>query len=371
MRKALLTLLTLTFFLPSCATLHEPPRGRALSSHAGADFTGAALWSPGEDIFYRSFSSTTHRPTLFRVNAQTGISESLLEAGDVFSLQMSEDGDALFYLESCGGGEPGSGRGEEASSAVVRHSLSGGARERLLDCGVTTSFLSPAGFVLVGGGRLAYARGAEDAQASYLYDLATGEERPLGAGAPVAPSPDGSAVLLNGIRLEPYESPDKALWSIVPVDGGDPELLSLGLSANDSLFRIRWDAAGIRILFTRFDQEGLREDELFLRNVTTGQEQKVANAEGVGGPFMPPWSPDGNKIAFWTFVCLKEGGGSFLGPPSCEVLRSSLNVLELATGVRHVVDSSTQGGGGNVAFSSDGGKIAYGFGSSLYTSDLP
>ncbi len=58
MRKALLTLLTLTFFLPSCATLHEPPRGRALSSHAGADFTSVALWSPQDDIFYRSFSST-------------------------------------------------------------------------------------------------------------------------------------------------------------------------------------------------------------------------------------------------------------------------------------------------------------------------
>jgi Tol biopolymer transport system component len=114
----------------------------------------------------------------------------------------------------------------------------------------------------------------------------------------------------------------------------------------------------------RFDAGSFVTTGLFVRNLTTGQSQAVTGAEDLVS--VPTWSPDGDMIAFWSAVCLVSSSGGRW----CEVVRESLNVLELATGRLQVVDSSTQSGGNNVAFSSDGSKIAYGFGSNLYTSEL-
>ena len=111
---------------------------------------------------------------------------------------------------------------------------------------------------------------------------------------------------------------------------------------------IHWDDKGIRVFYYN---SGL----LTMQNVFTNETTDVWEGQNSEDPYdyYSAWSPDGNKIAFWTDKCLKP---NFF---SCDLSQHSLYIYEITNHNLHKVAYLNDTPCGNMAFTPDSKQIAY------------
>jgi Tol biopolymer transport system component len=334
--KGLLTLIalvvTLALLLSSCSTGAPADfTGRLISDDLELD-NDFLLWTPDDTTIVYG-GSVWHYPgshaEIYAINVQT-LSRKLVEniEGTLSDVKMSADGKTLFYtIESW----------DTAENWLYQRSLETGERELLAE-----------GFglaVSADGGHLAYAKlTPEQLVSTYVYNLQTKEEHFLAEGAPATFSPDGNQLLL----VDFSEASKTWVFSVMPVGGGEAQPLPVDLGADEFPMLMRWDAEGIRLVVVRVEEY----QEWYIHNVTTGDSQAVETSL----PAPLAWSPDGKKIAAWFLECLKRQVFS----TGCEVLQSTLHVIDTTTGARGVVARLTDHHSIEaIAFSHDGTRVAY------------
>jgi hypothetical protein len=85
------------------------------------------------------------------------------------------------------------------------------------------------------------------------------------------------------------------------------------------------------------------------------------------------FSADGRKLAFWQAECV---GRNFWEPQYCSSARGEVVVLDLTTGAQRVLAKGEAtfydgGGAGPLAFSDDGGRLAYQIGTEIHLRPTP
>lgn len=130
-----------------------------------------------------------------------------------------------------------------------------------------------------------------------------------------------------------------------------------------------WDDNGIRILYRQhIPYTGI--DQYFIYNITTNEKYKIwekgdldwDNLEDVDFA----WSPDGNKVAFWTWVCIKlDDSYSY-----CVTKMSRLHIIDIGLKKEVCCKYGIESSNGAIAFSPDNTKISYVLGSGIYIAEI-
>lgn len=189
---------------------------------------------------------------------------------------------------------------------------------------------------------LAYQRG----DSTELLDVNVLQQQTVAAGFPVAFSPDGSELLLNwngGLRrFQLTTRTASQVWQ-----------------PTDDMLAARWDALGIRLL--------VRQDSVVeALDPSTGQAVIVYTGARGERPRRPgSWSPDGDKVAFYTERCIGEGPSG-----GCSAHRFTVYVGDTQRGGAVAVAAwDAQIGSSALLFSGDGHRLYYSADSSLYAID--
>jgi hypothetical protein len=306
------------------------------------------VWSAdGSEIFY--VPSTTVNDTTgagLEIEAAkadgsgTRVVEPLIAGATYGGLASPPDGSALYYTV------------DDPSGVSISYSISEAFSQRPLP-GTT--------------GAIVLAASSDDVHVAYagralsIYDTSSGAIVQANASTPdatgwstVAFSPTGDQVFVAGYS------------------GGATVDLTGNLLASTSLLSLHpatanWNADGIRV----FLATGLLASQSYqIQNVTSGAVINVAAPTPARTSWScTGWSPDANTVAFWNSSCT-DGGAYCL--PGDTTYRADLYVVSASSGAATwIAGIGDGGGGGDVAFSPDGSRLAYTWGSDLYVSSLP
>ena len=196
-----------------------------------------------------------------------------------------------------------------------------------------------------------------------ILDLSAGTRVTTDPGSPLAFSPDGKKLLFEYVAF-PLVADRRAMARalrrssqrevfIYSLADGTVVPFSLGIPDVVSGDAVRWDGAGIQVLYV----DGAKS--LYHRNSTTGVTRFLWQAPDTIDGTRLAWSADGAKAALWNY-----------GPSSSGNTRYSLYVIDLVTAnAARVAHALAKGGG--IAFSPDRSKVAYVYGARVYTSLVP
>lgn len=191
-----------------------------------------------------------------------------------------------------------------------------------------------------------------------------GEPTLLGSGCygVVAFSPDESRVLC-GVGSVPSS------FRVFRMDGGAAQPLDLPDEVAEDAQVIRWDAQGIRVLYSAYDERFSDGWGYLLYEQAIGSSRPLSPAyqsEFTTGKMS--WSSDGRKVAYWNSFCA-QSAGLFGG---CSKTQVFLYVLDVATGTttRVAVHTSTGGGDYRVAVSPTGSMVGYIVNDGFYLLDV-
>jgi TolB protein len=127
---------------------------------------------------------------------------------------------------------------------------------------------------------------------AFIVNFDTAEEKLIvpsfGLNNGVAPSPDGSKLLLTRFRARPKDSGN--LW-LTRADGKDSRILTRdeGLQYDPA-----WSPDGQKIAY--ICGHGYRTDELYIIDSDGGNKRRLTNNEAI--ELLPAFSPDGKTIAY-------------------------------------------------------------------------
>ena len=180
-----------------------------------------------------------------------------------------------------------------------------------------------------------------------------GEPTLLGTGCygVVAFSPDESRVLCS-VGSVPSS------FRVFRMDGGAAESLDLPDEVAEEAQVIRWDAQGIQVLYSAYDERFSDGWGYLLYEQASGSSRPLSPAyqsEFTTGKMS--WSSDGRKVAYWNSFCA-QSAGLFGG---CSKTQVFLYVLDVATGTttRVAVHTSTGVRDYRVAVSPTGSMVGY------------
>ncbi len=192
-----------------------------------------------------------------------------------------------------------------------------------------------------------------------------GEPTLLGNGCygVVAFSPDESRVLC-GVGSVPSS------FRVFRMDGGAAQPLDLPDEVAEEAQVIRWDAQGIQVLYSAYDERFSDGWGYLLYEQASGSSRPLTPAyksEFTTGKMS--WSSDGRTVAYWNSSCAQRGG-LFGG---CSITQAFLYVLDVATGTTTRVAVHTSSGGNSrlrVAVSPTGSMVAYNVNGGFYLLDV-
>lgn len=191
-----------------------------------------------------------------------------------------------------------------------------------------------------------------------------GEPRLLGSGCygVVAFSPDESRVLC-GVGSVPSS------FRVFRMDGGAAQPLDLPDEVAEEAQVIRWDAQGIQVLYSAYDERFSDGWGYLLYEQASGSSRPLSPAyksEFTTGKMS--WSSDGRKVAYWNSFCAQSG--SLFG--GCRKTQAFLYVLDVATGTTTRVAVHTSSGNSRlrVAVSPTGSMVAYIVNGGFYLLDV-
>lgn len=281
--------------------------------------------------------------------------------GEVYAsgLRVSDDGRVVAGVAECpkGGRALGLWDGEAKNIQLVE-----------AGCEFNPSDDFPPGLVL--GPRaawIAFGYGRFELPTVLVHDVATGYRHRVGAGWPIAISPDGREVLIytgasvieDGMRREgpgPYRA--------VSVEDGSQRALTAPAPLERFNFLAKWaqwtDEGPQLLRFAHERQDIIAE----LHNLRTGDYRVLWRGSERPGPDALAWSSNGKTIAFWTRRCTESDWFNCIGPYD-----SRLRVIDVATG-RERVKARTALETGTVAFNPAGSRLVYGIGGKLYVDEV-
>ena len=180
-----------------------------------------------------------------------------------------------------------------------------------------------------------------------------GEPTLLGTGCygVVAFSPDESRVLCS-VGSVPSS------FRVFRMDGGAAESLDLPDEVAEEAQVIRWDAQGIQVLYSAYDERFSDGWGYLLYEQASGSSRPLSPAyKSEFSTGKMSWSSDGRTVAYWNSSCAQTGG-LFGG---CHKTQAFLYVLDVATGTttRVAVHTSTGVRDYRVAVSPTGSMVGY------------
>lgn len=191
-----------------------------------------------------------------------------------------------------------------------------------------------------------------------------GEPTLLGNGCygVVAFSPDESRVLCS-VGSVPSS------FRVFRMDGGAAESLDLPDEVAEEAQVIRWDAKGIQVLYSAYDERFSDGWGYLLYEQASGSSRPLTPAyQSEFSTGKMSWSSDGRKVAYWNSFCAQIGG-LFGG---CRKTQAFLYVLDVATGTTTRVAVHTSRGNSflRVAVSPTGSMVAYNVNGGFYLLDV-
>jgi hypothetical protein len=320
------------------------PENRGTEVNTGVDVSPLApiAWSAdGTEIYFQ----TNESPPRLMATTLTGETRALDGPRDgFFDLVVSTDGAHLYYIADLRGGR----------RSLYRLALPNGPAEVIADDVSPTLPHTPAdGSIAMPApaGGLAYTSLPDS---TFLID-ATGERIVLGNGCEriVAFAPAGDRLLcqIGGGGAGAYFDIVIATRTITPV------VVSPAFDA--LLIFVNWDANGVRAFYET--PTGLALWDV-ARQAVTLNASFPPRATIVLDRRNGEWSDDGNRVAFWLHECLRSQGLN-----RCIEGQSMLNILE-PRNQRSSIIAVAHGteGGGSMALSRNGDRVAYVFDLKLY-----
>jgi hypothetical protein len=313
-----------------------PAEDRGIPLTSGVSFGTELVWSrSGGEVYY-----STAWPGSIRAVSVSDKSTRVLDQRASWSLTLSSDGNYLYYLIASD---------TLLLSDLFRINLTTQTLELVISH-VSRQIISPY-IVSPDNNHIAYLSDSS----LYVLDLVTMVNRRMAVGEPLVFSPDGKEILY---RQYPT-------YNILSCESGATRSISTGLGEGELyLIRLfRWDDRGIRIFYNAMDYS--------VRNLTTGTTVRIWNVTSPESPenMHYAWSPDGKRIALWTWSCVK-GQGLF----TCDLAQYILHIIDIdAQSERRIASgnsSSPSRVSGSIAFSADGRRIAYVLGSGIYMKDI-
>jgi len=318
-------------------------RGTEVSTSVDVSPLAPIAWSAdGTEIY---FQTNEAQPRLMATSL-SGDTRALDGPRDgFFDLVASADGAYLYYIANLRGGR----------RSLYRLPLPDGPAEVLADDVSPTLPLTPADGTLAltapSGGAVAYTSLPDS---TFLIDAA-GERIVLGNGCErmVAFSPNGERLLcqIGGGGDGAYLDVEIATRTITPV------VVSPAFDA--LLVFVNWDATGVRAFYETPNGLALWD---VARQAVTLNASFPPRATIVLDRRNGEWSDDGNRVAFWLHECLRSQGLN-----TCLEGQSMLNILE-PRNQRSSIVAVAHGteGGGSMALSRAGDRVAYVFQRKLY-----
>lgn len=304
-------------------------RGTVLTSQIPTSFVNL-IWSRNTDEII-----TAGQSGIQAINITSFVQRSVESAGSVYYIKLSNDGNNLYYLlgNSLGGDLP-----------LYKISIAGKGRQLLLN-----HVLSP--FSLSSDSLIAH--GLSSVGSIYLYNESSITDTFLTKGwHPLTFSPDSKQLL--------YMDSSYSYFRIYTENKVVQSIPFYQEYSHGGFFR--WDMSGIQVIYSELG------DGWYVKNITTNETYKITGIDD--GPQRFTWSPDGNKIAYWTSKCIK--GQTWSG---CQLSQDILHVLDVNTKKETLVAVHNVGQSDNypasIAFSPNSAKLAYVLGSQIYTKNIP
>ena len=326
-------------------------------------FEATLTWTPdGSEILYTSPASPDWGKIVKVVDIAAGTIRVLdPQVGRWFDLSVSSDGRTVYVAGRYGSTlrrimADGAVREDLLQNTDGRFSVLSPNETQMAYVGLGAEIPSPSEFI------------NSSADSLYLYDLATGAREYLGLGRPLAFSPDGKQLLFHE-RPCPgtLGVPNPCFYSTLDLATRQVERLTFPEYTQEDIIGdvgptehwIRWDEQGIR---TYVLGPGGRGRQILIRNFTLGTTTRLHKyVPGVEFPFAGlhrAWSPDGNKVAFWSHV--HDGQGHY----------DVLYVADVRTGEKKRVVIKRTRRTGEMAFAPDGRRIAYVLGDRIFVQNL-
>jgi hypothetical protein len=309
-------------------------RGAALTGESAFESGTLLAWSAAtnEVIGAAKAGGTLGGPGLVAVRLADG-APRLLDADTALFPRVTPDGASVIY------------DAVTPDSTVLRRRLLGGA-------GTTSRLAAAPGlsaftFTISADGRyLAYAGAGADPlepDTVRVLDGTTGQRRAYAPGWPLVFSPGDGTLLVT---------PAAGGWSEVALASGATQAVDFALPGGATTGGIRWDASGLRALFT------YSGNQLWQSTILGAQSPIYSAPETIVAPSCT-WSPDGSRVAFWTVGPIDGGADTAYRLYVVSVAAQAGGVVAIGRSV-----------GGAIAWSPDGTRLAYLFGERLFTASV-